>query len=45
MPEQAGTGARIDESSAISQDAPDLARFRRPGPEVADRETTPSGRT
>jgi hypothetical protein len=35
----------IWESSAISQDAPDLVRFRRPRPEVADREPTRSGRT
>jgi MFS family permease len=35
----------IWESSAISQDAPDLVRFRRPRPEVTEREPTPSGRT
>ena len=35
----------IWESSAISQDAPDLVRFRRPRPEVTEREPTPSGRS
>jgi MFS family permease len=34
----------IWESSAISQDAPDLVRFRRPRPEVQVREPTHSGR-
>jgi MFS family permease len=46
-PERGQAAAPIWESSAISSDAPDLVRFRRSRPEVAEREADPtrSGRT